>query len=564
MSLEKKLGNRRSLGFKIGTIATALLIGAMSYAGCRAEPVNINEEVNNTAPVTETYQTETTQEVIEKSALELKLEGIENLELKEKIENELNYFANEEQKIDYVSDVIDMNKQRMMINYLFDNDYLNEVYNPNEKILWVKSFDRLEFDNKVADSLLEKLSQAENKLDADGDVFSNLEEVSGLDEYGNQLPFISKKTGEPITYVNEQGQTVHRSSSNPLDPKDTPEHMATFDVVYLAGAVGSIDGWATVDGFTTTQLNYYSFIYNNPRLDDILLVNTGGWDFDFIYVGEGNGDYIHIRKDDGGGSSSHEEFLSRFVESDEGDWIKVGFENLSFSQIEERIKTFSNSDYFFGVLNTQGVNNPNDNFVYFGYETISNSRIFNLLSNLYNKYGDGTVLQKANCGGDNSGKLPSYGGYLMESTDSGIVIGDNPQHFFKDLMEENPFIYLDEAHNAKPHFQVLDRNLGGTYHAILGLQYSAKKINNGEIIYWDKNGPFEYEKNQNGNYIRFPEGNIIRNHLAYPKVEEGQGNYIFENGEYILYENGNYIKRELTKEEKAPEITNFFMNELFK
>jgi hypothetical protein len=58
MSLEKKLGNRRSLGFKIATTATALLMGAMSYTGCRAEPV----EYKPVEEVVETVETEVEEE----------------------------------------------------------------------------------------------------------------------------------------------------------------------------------------------------------------------------------------------------------------------------------------------------------------------------------------------------------------------------------------------------------------------------------------------------------------------------------------------------------------------
>jgi hypothetical protein len=61
MSLEKKLGNRRSLGFKIGTAAIAGLMGIMSYTGCRAEPV----EYKPAEEVVETVETEQNIETVQ-------------------------------------------------------------------------------------------------------------------------------------------------------------------------------------------------------------------------------------------------------------------------------------------------------------------------------------------------------------------------------------------------------------------------------------------------------------------------------------------------------------------
>ncbi len=171
------------------------------------------------------------------------LEQFKDEELKEKIELELDnsYFETDSQKLDFVSEVLEMNEENMTIHFLFDNAYLNTHYNPDEKITWVQSFERLGFTKMVADALLQKLSEAEDPYDADGDGFCNLTEVSGLNKDGDPLPFIDKE-GEPITYVNEHGEEIHRSSSNPLDPKDTPEHMATFDVVLINGGVEDRDG----------------------------------------------------------------------------------------------------------------------------------------------------------------------------------------------------------------------------------------------------------------------------------------------------------------------------------
>ncbi len=49
----EKITRNKNFGFKIATAATAGLMGIMSYVGCRAEPTNINEEVNNTKLTTQ-------------------------------------------------------------------------------------------------------------------------------------------------------------------------------------------------------------------------------------------------------------------------------------------------------------------------------------------------------------------------------------------------------------------------------------------------------------------------------------------------------------------------------
>jgi hypothetical protein len=81
MSLEKKLGNRRSLGFKIATTATAVLMGAMSYVGCRAEPVEYKS-------VEEVVETQEEREVVETE------QNIETI-----VEEEKNFFENIDENI---------------------------------------------------------------------------------------------------------------------------------------------------------------------------------------------------------------------------------------------------------------------------------------------------------------------------------------------------------------------------------------------------------------------------------------------------------------------------------
>jgi hypothetical protein len=70
MSLEKKLGNRRSLGFKIGTAAIAGLMGIMSYVGCRGAPVEYKpaEEVVETV-----VEEEKPEEIVEVDPLEQRI-----------------------------------------------------------------------------------------------------------------------------------------------------------------------------------------------------------------------------------------------------------------------------------------------------------------------------------------------------------------------------------------------------------------------------------------------------------------------------------------------------------
>lgn len=175
---------------------------ALAYSAVKYGTACTQKDINNVVKGPKNMVVETKPE---KTALELELEKIVDRELKSKIENELKntlYFKNDENKIKYVLEVINMNQEGMMINYLFDNDYFNEFYNPNQKINWVKSFDKNGFDEFMADALLIKLNEAENKLDADGDNINNLSEVSGN---------YQTSTGPALT------------TSSPLNPLDPPQ-----------------------------------------------------------------------------------------------------------------------------------------------------------------------------------------------------------------------------------------------------------------------------------------------------------------------------------------------------
>ena len=92
------------------------------------------ESIEDKEKLTELLNNENEIEVLYNSFL--KLESIEDEELKMNIENELEspYFETNEEKINFVSEVINLNHEGMMTNYLFNNDYLNNVYNPSKKI----------------------------------------------------------------------------------------------------------------------------------------------------------------------------------------------------------------------------------------------------------------------------------------------------------------------------------------------------------------------------------------------------------------------------------------------
>jgi hypothetical protein len=444
--------------------------------------------------------TETEEEIL--SELEFALLEIEE----EKIREHLT------EKTQYIKEAIQLEGNNKVIENLFNN--LLEHYSLRERIFIINAFLELEFDEKIIKALIIKLEEAGNKLDADEDGFTNFSEITGLDNNYNPLPF--EENGKPIKYINETGIEVHRSHSNPLDPKDTPEHMARFDFVFIQG----------------------NFIPGNSEKDTMTMER---------YVNrliQANNHFL------GGNFCLDEQFSVIFLDNP-----------ISFSEIYKTIENFSDNDYIFVMWVSHG--GPS-NIAFLGSEEVTEQDLLNLCNLLFKKYGEGAILDYTTCHSGCMSRIPESGIFVFQATDCTMVTAGAAHYFAinNNLYNQFPFIDLGKAHNVAMDFQYHEEQDGSI--CVLGAQYCVKKIEDNSFIYWDRNGIFEFAKDNNSNYITWPEGHIIRNHLAYPKVEDGQGDYALENGEYVLSENGNYTKVELTKEQEAPRVTNFFMDYFFK
>ena len=526
-------------GLKVfGSVTGTGVTAVTGFACVSSEPAIIEEapQEQTEEVVIETKPIEKQEDVEEKkSKLELELEKVFDGSLRSKIKNELqnSYFTNDTEKVNYISEVINMNQEGMMINYLFDNDYFNSVYNPGEKISWVKAFNERGFDEFVADALLVELAKAKDPRDADGDLYDNLFETDGKDKNGVPYPFVDKDTGEKITYVDENGNVKEDKASNPLDKKDTPKHMAKFDMILVNGAVEAIDG-GLVNEINKELEKYYNYIKGNSHLDDLLIVTS---------------------KDLG-------------IEIKKGTYINW---EISFSELKNKInetlinneKTLPGANHILFLFDVPGPKKDYQKSAYFCYSEPSELQIKNFLKELYPNYDGEHIFQFIACQSGNLSLLQDSGFTIMHAADSGIFVYDAPPQKFTDELKLNYFIDLGEAHNKSVSFEDYAKEYAtDQYNTIDGLQYVVKKLESGEDVFYDKYGPFQFAKS-NGNYVRWPEGNIKRNHLAYPKVEESKGDYIFKNGEYIKKENGDYIKIELKEYEKAPIVVNF-LTDLFK
>ena len=158
----------------------------------------------------------------------VKLDKIEDEDLRSNLIalTQDSYFGTDDERISYIDDVLGLKEKGANIEYLF-SDVLDN-YNPKEKIHLVNAFYELEFSNKIIDALLKKLAEAENKKDADEDGFSNISEITGLDEFGNPLPF------------EEAGKMI-----KDLGPIVDPFHINKF--AEEAGALDIPDEYKTVE-----------------------------------------------------------------------------------------------------------------------------------------------------------------------------------------------------------------------------------------------------------------------------------------------------------------------------
>ena len=185
MGIDNKLGLGRSLGFKVGTIATAGLIGIMSYlgVGCKVQPITQQEIIETKSAVVETYQetTPTTGEMVVET-VETPTVVIETKpEVKDPLQEKLELVASQ-----YSSGLA--NK----LETIQDKTYLEGIMNDNEVLSSMNFF----FETNQIDKMLELKPNFKSWNDLYKKLSGRSDEV--INQYINESVEYSGKIGALI------------------------------------------------------------------------------------------------------------------------------------------------------------------------------------------------------------------------------------------------------------------------------------------------------------------------------------------------------------------------------
>jgi len=439
-------------GLYIGVIATKLAILATFATGCTAAEVNVQDEVNNVTPVEETV--ETYQEPEEEVIVE------ERSPLEKQLEGIIdeNLRANIENEIQNSYFKTDEEK----INYVIEVSRLNDL---GVKTDYLFNDVMLDFNPDKKTAYL----NAFHEMDWDDLLITSFFKERA--KYENKID--ADEDGFPDDV--EMGIVKkYDTRSSIFDPLDTPEHRAKFNVILMSTLVKSLDG-GLVDDANKDIIEYYLLVKDNPNLEDLIIVNS----------------------EDLGLDMPKGEFL-----------IKP-----SYSTLLNKIENLQEVDYFLVLMELPTDNHtPQDIYFYYFENTYSEGKLLTLLEAIKGKCKEG-FSHGISCNIGNLSTLPKSGLIIGYATESGIPFVFSPSQEFPKIVNEDLFIDMTEAFNKSIQFHPGGRIPGDTYDLMAGLQYCAKKQEDGTIKYWNSNGVFKFLKDSKGNYDREETGEIKKEYF---------------------------------------------------